>query len=499
MAGAHSGYRKVIPLPYFVALAAMAVIVLVNLLWKNPNTPDQFGLDGFYQMDHDWRTAEGKVFEISEIDTLRADGTGTVTIYHQLPAVIEQDESLVFRSKNSTVVVLNWHRTPRDHSLLWLAIFAMAAACWCLLETNVFQLFVQDLRLLQVMDNMMLVLAGLPLYLYLDSVFGVFRYRTVRILCALDIGYILLSTLSQFLGFWDYHQTLNGAVATYGVVVIVLIVSLVKRNHKADTFSAKSDRVFFAFQQIGILLLGLGLLGDLVRYLVIDVLDRAFIIRFGLLFFILCFGAGNIYQMIMLVKKGMETDFISQLAYLDGLTKVGNRTAYLEQLQHLTLAHADEELGLVMFDINNLKRINDTYGHKTGDELLLDCAGILRRAFAPTWNIYRIGGDEFTALAHGKEVMASYEEAVARFTQSLALANKAPGKVFQIAVAHGVAIYPTITQKTIDAAEKEADANMYKDKHQLKGAEKQNKGRRLPPALILHSLLRNYPRIAYNN
>lgn len=47
-----------------------------------------------------------------------ADGTGTVTIYHQLPAVIEQDESLVFRSKNSTVVVLNWHRTPRDHSLL---------------------------------------------------------------------------------------------------------------------------------------------------------------------------------------------------------------------------------------------------------------------------------------------------------------------------------------------------------------------------------------------
>lgn len=563
--GALSKFRKVIPILYAVALLAMAAIVALNLLWKTPNEPDHFGLSEFFTMDADWYTADGRVFEIAEIDDLRPDGTNTVTIYHQLPAVIDKDETIVFRSKNSTVtvlvdgreayvsdvaeapfynhspgtrwnfvtiregdagktvelqvtqayedgrakvdnfyygdraaitvhlidaklwgcvislliffvalvflfawVVLNWHRTPKNHSLLWLALFAMAAACWCLLETNVIQFFVRDLRLIQVMDNMCLVVAALPLFLYANSVYGAFRSRTVRVLCALDMGYILLATLSQLFGLWDFHQTLNGAVASYGVVSAVLIVYLVKQTRKVKTLPKQSDRLFNTFQQLGILFLGLGLLGDLTRYLMMDVLDRAFIIRIGLLLFILCFGAGNIYQMITLVKKGLEAEFISQLAYSDGLTKAGNRTAYLEQLQRLTSEHPSQELALVMFDINNLKRVNDTFGHKKGDELLLACSDILRRTFRAPWSVYRIGGDEFVALLSGDDVHAAYEEAAVRFREAIEQANTAGEQGYQVAIAHGVAFCPPITQAAIDTAEKEADLKMYKDKYRLK-------------------------------
>ena len=80
-------------------------------------------------------------------------------------------------------------------------------------------------------------------------------------------------------------------------------------------------------------MLGLGLLGDLLRYLTADVIDRAFIIRIGLLLFIVFFGSGNIYQMIVLVQRGREAEFISKLAYSDGLTGLGNRTAYIERLR----------------------------------------------------------------------------------------------------------------------------------------------------------------------
>lgn len=82
--------------------------------------------------------------------------------------------------------------------------------------------------------------------------------------------------------------------------------------------------------------------------------------RVGFLGFIICLGAGNIYHMVLLVQKGREAEFISHLAYEDGLTKTGNRTAYLEQRQKLISTCKDEELAYVMFDINNLKEVNDT-------------------------------------------------------------------------------------------------------------------------------------------
>ena len=83
------------------------------------------------------------------------------------------------------------------------------------------------------MDDMMLVIGGMPLYLYLDSTFGVFRYRFVRWLCGLDLAYLTLATASQYLGFMDYHQTLNGAVATYGIVTVILLVCVFRRQPKA--------------------------------------------------------------------------------------------------------------------------------------------------------------------------------------------------------------------------------------------------------------------------
>lgn len=365
-------------------------------------------------------------------------------------------------------LVLNWRREEKNHSLLWLALFAMAAACWCLLETNLFQFFVPDLRLIQVLNNMMLVLAGLPLYLYLDSVYEVFRFRAARVLCALDVAYILLSTLFQYLGLWDFHQTLNGAVINYGVVVVILITCLARQAKELKQFSSQYGRLFYTFQQIGILLLGLGLLGDLVRYLMMDVLDRAFIIRLGLLGFIIFFGAGNIYEMIYLVKKGLENDFISQLAYFDGLTKTGNRTAYLEKLQHIVEAHPEDALALVMFDVNNLKQTNDTFGHKVGDELLIACAEVLSGSFPDPWHVYRIGGDEFVAITHKGDVRAAYVKASAHFERCMARANSTDGRTFHVVIAHGVAFCDSISKALIEQAEREADLAMYQNKYNLK-------------------------------
>lgn len=365
-------------------------------------------------------------------------------------------------------LILNWRRRPKNNSLLWLAIFGFAAGVWCLLETNLFQLFSQNLRLIQTLDDMMLVIGGMPLYLYLDSTFNVFRYRTVRWLCGLDLGYLILATTFQYLGLWDYHQTLNGAVATYGIVTTILLVCVFRRRREAYSEKHDEHRLFQTLQRIGILVLGLGLLGDLLRYLTADVMDRAFIIRIGLLLFIVLFGSGNIYQMIVLVQKGREAEFISKLAYSDGLTGLGNRTAYLECLRDREEKAPSKPLGIVMFDINNLKYVNDTKGHKLGDEMICTCATLLHESFSKTARLYRIGGDEFVALLEGENQQESIQKALHCFTESMTSWNSQPDAPFSLVVASGMAFADSAEKGAVDRAEREADLAMYENKYMLK-------------------------------
>lgn len=362
----------------------------------------------------------------------------------------------------SVWIILNWHRSPMDNSLLWLAIFAVVASTWCLLETNLFQLFFDHLPLIQVVDNMMLVIGGFPLFMYLDCVLHIFRYRFVRILCGLDMAYLIFATVSQLMGWWDFHQTLNGAVITYGVVGAILIGCLIGKN--------KGSLLLGFSQKLGILLLGMGLLGDLIRYLTTDVLDRAFIIRIGLLGFIVCFGAGNIYQMTLLVKKGMEMDLISRLAYSDGLTRVGNRTAYIECLQNLERESTQTPFALVMFDINDLKKINDTLGHKMGDKMIQDCANLICSAFSPPWQIFRVGGDEFIALFSGDDAKFSYQKAAEEFQNNVNAYHGRPDSPYPIMIAHGAAFGEAAKKGIVEMAEQDADRKMYLNKAELRRA-----------------------------
>lgn len=77
-------------------------------------------------------------------------------------------------------------------------------------------------------------------------------------------------------------------------------------------------------------------------------------------------------------------------------TKARNRIAF-ERI--LTIAEQrGQELAFILFDMNNLKGVNDTWGHHEGDHLLLSLAELLNKAFSPDGNVFGIGGDEFSVI-----------------------------------------------------------------------------------------------------
>jgi diguanylate cyclase (GGDEF)-like protein len=90
-------------------------------------------------------------------------------------------------------------------------------------------------------------------------------------------------------------------------------------------------------------------------------------------------------------------------AYHDSLTQLGNRLLCIKDLEKITpFSNKKSSLGLLIFDVNSLKDINDAYGYTFGDHLLMSLAKRLSEFFKNSGNFYRMGGDEFSVFLKGK-------------------------------------------------------------------------------------------------
>lgn len=90
---------------------------------------------------------------------------------------------------------------------------------------------------------------------------------------------------------------------------------------------------------------------------------------------------------------------LEQTSNLDPLTKVFNRRALNSYLSNVFAnKHTDYSFHLLMLDIDNFKKLNDSYGHITGDKILIFIASLLRKALRDGDKIFRYGGEEFTII-----------------------------------------------------------------------------------------------------
>jgi diguanylate cyclase (GGDEF)-like protein len=96
-------------------------------------------------------------------------------------------------------------------------------------------------------------------------------------------------------------------------------------------------------------------------------------------------------------RLSTEHAVLSQHAYMDDLTRLGNRRAMARYVENL-LAQEVGSIAMILLDVDRFKDINDTYGHAVGDEVLLRLASLLRSAVRADDLAVRLGGDEFLLL-----------------------------------------------------------------------------------------------------
>jgi len=179
-------------------------------------------------------------------------------------------------------------------------------------------------------------------------------------------------------------------------------------------------------------------------------------------------AGGNLLGVVGLVTDISELKRLQEelriLSITDQLTGLYNRT-YFEQRQAELSGAGFSSLSVLMADTNCLKYFNDSYGHRTGDELLVKTASLLKSVIGGRGEIMRVGGDEFVAFCGDfpetgcRELIRAFKTAEKDYTvMGITISNS-----------YGCA---TVSGKgeTLSSAIAEAERMMYRDKRAAKSA-----------------------------
>jgi len=155
---------------------------------------------------------------------------------------------------------------------------------------------------------------------------------------------------------------------------------------------------------------------------------------------------------------------LRDISLTDELTKIHNRRAFYvlgEYAMH-EARRTHQQLTVLYFDLNGLKKINDSLGHEMGSRLLIDAANLLRANFRSSDIVARVGGDEFAIVARDgrKDLMA----ALMRLDAATAAANAVPGTPYRISYSMGEAIHERGSKESFVDLVERADATMYERK-----------------------------------
>lgn len=165
-------------------------------------------------------------------------------------------------------------------------------------------------------------------------------------------------------------------------------------------------------------------------------------------------------------RSEAELGEVKTVAFTDPLTGVKSKHAYIDHEQQINDsigAGGTEPFALAVCDVNGLKYINDTQGHKAGDQYIRDAAKMICDTFKHS-PVYRIGGDEFVAVLRGHDYEHREE-----LQQTLYDRSKRAKLGEDVIVASGVSAYEPSGDNCVAAVFERADCLMYENKKILKG------------------------------
>lgn len=177
-----------------------------------------------------------------------------------------------------------------------------------------------------------------------------------------------------------------------------------------------------------------------------------------------------------IISAEEKAETMKKLANRDALTGIRNKTAYDHDIRRLErqLQEGGTRIGLAIVDLNDLKKINDTFGHDKGNLAIRKLSGMICSIFIHS-RVYRIGGDEFVITLHGQD-FDQFPQLKARFEAEIEALNRddslPPWE--GVSAAMGAAFFDESLDDGLDALFNRADEVMYQRKKQMKAGKRES-------------------------
>lgn len=177
---------------------------------------------------------------------------------------------------------------------------------------------------------------------------------------------------------------------------------------------------------------------------------------------------GNMYYVITAVLRHPKCENCRK-ALIDAVTGLYNRNYWEQIISGATFQPRTQNFSLILIDVDNLKEINDTYGHIAGDKVIEIVGQAIKKCIRKEDAGLRYGGDEFIILLFNQDKKAAYR-VIERIRREI---NKlAAGQGMNIQISAGAAYYDCL--QNMEDIIKMADRDLYKEKRVKKSKEKQN-------------------------
>lgn len=310
-------------------------------------------------------------------------------IYEQKTGIIIS--AFIFMFGLFALIVSAIIRNFNDNRMLYLGVFAILFSIWIFSETRLLQLVTGNRFIIGGISYIMLSLMPIPFTLYLrEGVLIGSKKKLTYIALFLFLVFLLnialqIFNISKFIESIAYIFVIQVIVVSY-LIFLIVVEAIKLKNKEARKFLLYSI-VLVSF-----------LIFELYYFYLGNYKYTSMFARIGIFIFLAFILRNNIKQLDELMLKEKETEIMKRLAYTDILTGGNNRAAFKRDLNNLLNSKKDCSFRVIMMDINNLKYVNDKFGHQQGDDMIKLSYKTISEVFDINAKHYRIGGDEFTSI-----------------------------------------------------------------------------------------------------
>ena len=273
-------------------------------------------------------------------------------------------------------------------TVISLASFIFLSGSWILFDSKITTIFGGNYAFTYFLSYAVFYLMPVPLLFFFQLILNL-QSRLPRILTWVTAINAAFWMLMHLLGIVDIRDT---AVCVHLIIIAFVVLFIV------EFFKKRTKRLIFTF--CGIFLLFVLALASIVLYYagLLPPSNSAILFVWSLPALILCMVMDTMLIVDNIWKEQQFNSVYRQLATEDSMTRLANRNAYELRLRELVSGDPCE-LSFVLFDIDRMKYINDTYGHHIGDQVIELVAQCIFDTFGNCGDCYRIGGDEFCVIA----------------------------------------------------------------------------------------------------